>query len=185
MLTKFIRLMQLSVHFTSRRRSSFGKFNEEIQKSKFWFFPSRSFKHWHGPHCPIPMDRFMSVLADHSKADSVQWWKVSGKGWQGETQIAVTELTNVEFQFLQIVYVAGAFDLFHIGHLDFLEKAKAEGDFLIVGLHTDPVVNQYKQGNYPICNIHERVLSVLACKVSRQITSNQFTFLLTNLSSST
>lgn len=66
----------------------------------------------------------------------------------------------------KIVYVAGAFDLFHIGHLDFLEKAKELGDYLIVGLHTDPIVNQYKGGNYPIMNLHERVLSVLACKVS-------------------
>lgn len=63
------------------------------------------------------------------------------------------------------VYVAGAFDLFHVGHLDFLEKAKQMGDYLIVGLHTDPVVNQYKGGNYPIMNLHERTLSVLACKV--------------------
>lgn len=66
----------------------------------------------------------------------------------------------------KIVYVAGAFDLFHIGHLDFLEKAKTFGDFLIVGLHTDPEVNKYKGKNYPIMNLHERVLSVLACKVS-------------------
>merc|ERR1719208_628135 len=62
----------------------------------------------------------------------------------------------------RVVYVAGAFDLFHIGHLDFLEKAAKEGDFLIVGLHTDPVVNRYKGSNYPIMNLHERVLSVLA-----------------------
>lgn len=75
------------------------------------------------------------------------------------------------FSFLQpgdkIVYVAGAFDLFHVGHLDFLEKARQEGDFLVVGLHTDPVVNRYKGANYPIMNLHERVLSVLACKVSQ------------------
>lgn len=64
------------------------------------------------------------------------------------------------------VYVAGAFDLFHVGHLDFLEKASKLGDYLIVGLHTDPVVNSYKGSNYPIMNLHERVLSVLACKVS-------------------
>lgn len=65
----------------------------------------------------------------------------------------------------KVVYVAGAFDIFHVGHLDFLEKARQHGDFLIVGLHTDPVVNQYKGFNYPIMNLHERVLSVLACKV--------------------
>ena len=43
----------------------------------------------------------------------------------------------------RIVYVAGAFDLFHIGHLAFLEKCREHGDYLIVGLHTDPVVNRW------------------------------------------
>lgn len=52
-----------------------------------------------------------------------------------------------------------------VGHIDFLEKAAKEGDYLIVGLHTDLVVNRYRNYNYPIMNLHERVLSVLACKV--------------------
>lgn len=69
----------------------------------------------------------------------------------------------------KIVYVAGAFDLFHVGHLDFLEKAKEFGDYLIVGLHTDPIVNRYKGSNYPIMNLHERVLSVLACKYVSEV----------------
>ncbi|KAL1517304.1 hypothetical protein ABEB36_001085 [Hypothenemus hampei] len=69
----------------------------------------------------------------------------------------------------RIVYVAGAFDLFHVGHLDFLEKAKQQGDYLIVGLHTDPVVNNYKGSNFPIMNLHERVLSVLACKYVSEV----------------
>uniref|UniRef100_A0A1A9Z0R1 ethanolamine-phosphate cytidylyltransferase n=1 Tax=Glossina pallidipes TaxID=7398 RepID=A0A1A9Z0R1_GLOPL len=69
----------------------------------------------------------------------------------------------------KIVYVAGAFDLFHVGHLDFLEKARQLGDYLIVGLHTDPVVNSYKGSNYPIMNLHERVLSVLACKYVNEV----------------
>lgn len=69
----------------------------------------------------------------------------------------------------KIIYVAGAFDLFHVGHLDFLEKVKTYGDYLIVGLHTDPVVNLYKGGNYPIMNLHERVLSVLACKYVNEV----------------
>lgn len=59
--------------------------------------------------------------------------------------------------------------MFHVGHLDFLEEAKKFGDYLIVGLHTDPVVNQYKGGNYPIMNLHERVLSVLACKYVNEV----------------
>ncbi|XP_026499271.2 ethanolamine-phosphate cytidylyltransferase isoform X1 [Vanessa tameamea] len=69
----------------------------------------------------------------------------------------------------KVVYVAGAFDLFHVGHLDFLEAAHAHGDFLIVGLHTDLEVNRYKGSNYPIMNLHERVLSVLACKYVHEV----------------
>ncbi|XP_017783567.1 PREDICTED: ethanolamine-phosphate cytidylyltransferase [Nicrophorus vespilloides] len=69
----------------------------------------------------------------------------------------------------KVIYVAGAYDLFHVGHLDFLERAKKFGDYLIVGLHTDPVVNRYKGSNYPIMNLHERVLSVLACKYVNEV----------------
>ena len=69
----------------------------------------------------------------------------------------------------RIIYAAGAFDMFHVGLLDFLEKAKGLGDYLIVGLHTDMVVNRYKGSNYPIMNLHERVLSVLACRYVNQV----------------
>ena len=62
------------------------------------------------------------------------------------------------------MYAAGAFDLFHVGLLDFLEEASKKGNYLIVGLHTDDDVNKYKGSNYPIMNLHERVLSVLACR---------------------
>lgn len=64
----------------------------------------------------------------------------------------------------KIVYVSGAFDLFHIGHLSFLEKARKLGDYLIVGLFEDGVVNAYKGRNHPIMSLHERTLSVLAYK---------------------
>ena len=69
----------------------------------------------------------------------------------------------------KIIYAAGAFDLFHVGLLDFLEAAKKEGDYLIVGLHTDQVVNRYKGSNYPIMSLHQRVLSVLACRFVDQV----------------
>lgn len=89
--------------------------------------------------------------------------------WTGVSQFLPTTQKILQFSNKEgprpsdkIVYVAGAFDLFHVGHLDFLEKARAQGSYLIVGLHTDPVVNRYKGFNFPIMNIHERTLSVLA-----------------------
>ncbi|CAL4093672.1 unnamed protein product, partial [Meganyctiphanes norvegica] len=95
--------------------------------------------------------------------------------WIEKTRVHTTKM-NMQFSLDctpktgdKVIYVAGAYDLFHVGHLDFLEKARAEGDFLIVGLHTDPIVNRYKGYNYPIMNLHERVLSVLACKYVSEV----------------
>lgn len=64
----------------------------------------------------------------------------------------------------RVVYVDGTFDLFHAGHIEFLRKAKEMGDFLLVGIHDDQTVNMVKGSNFPIMNLHERALSVLACK---------------------
>jgi hypothetical protein len=44
------------------------------------------------------------------------------------------------------------------------QLAKAAGDFLLVGLHTDEDVEARRGPHTPIMNVHERALSVLACK---------------------
>ncbi|GAA5809547.1 hypothetical protein MFLAVUS_002957 [Mucor flavus] len=64
----------------------------------------------------------------------------------------------------KVVYVDGTFDLFHVGHIEFLKRAKELGDFLVVGVHDDQTVNAIKGVNYPLMNLHERALSVLACR---------------------
>lgn len=64
----------------------------------------------------------------------------------------------------RVVYLAGAWDMFHAGHIETLKKAKQFGDYVIVGVHNDNVVNQQRGSNLPIMNLHERVLSVLGCK---------------------
>jgi len=63
----------------------------------------------------------------------------------------------------KVVYVDGAFDMFHMGHVRTLQKARALGDYLIVGVHNDNLVNQHRGSNYPIMNLNERLLSVLGC----------------------
>jgi len=64
----------------------------------------------------------------------------------------------------KIVYLDGDFDILHTGYLETLEKAKKLGDFLYVGIHDDTTVNSYKGQNYPILNLQERVLNVLAMR---------------------
>eukprot|EP01100_Stratorugosa_tubuloviscum_P000813 TRINITY_DN1180_c1_g1_i1.p1 TRINITY_DN1180_c1_g1~~TRINITY_DN1180_c1_g1_i1.p1 ORF type:complete len:367 (-),score=175.52 TRINITY_DN1180_c1_g1_i1:91-1191(-) len=64
----------------------------------------------------------------------------------------------------KIVYIDGAFDMFHVGHVEILRAAKTRGDYLIVGLYSDEAINKYAGGNLPVMNIHERILSVLQCR---------------------
>ncbi len=59
---------------------------------------------------------------------------------------------------LRIVLTSGTFDLFHIGHAQYLEKAKALGDVLIVGVDSDAKVKERKGPSRPIVPETERVL---------------------------
>jgi glycerol-3-phosphate cytidylyltransferase len=60
-------------------------------------------------------------------------------------------------------YTTGVFDLFHIGHLRLLQKAKSSCDRLIVGVSTDELVDTYKNKK-PIIPYEERVEIVSALK---------------------
>jgi len=62
----------------------------------------------------------------------------------------------------KIVYIDGGFDLYHVGHINAIRQAKQLGDYLIVGVHEDNVINIVKGENFPIMNLHERVLGVLS-----------------------
>jgi rfaE bifunctional protein nucleotidyltransferase chain/domain len=46
----------------------------------------------------------------------------------------------------KIVFTNGCFDLLHLGHVDYLEKARALGNRLVVGLNTDASVSAIKPG---------------------------------------
>lgn len=59
---------------------------------------------------------------------------------------------------LRIVLTSGTFDLFHIGHAQYLEKAKELGDILVIGVDSDAKVKERKGPNRPVVPEHERVL---------------------------
>ncbi len=63
----------------------------------------------------------------------------------------------------KVGYTTGVFDMFHIGHLNILKKAKEQCDRLIVGVSTDELVESYKNKR-PIIPFSERCAIVEACR---------------------
>lgn len=76
-----------------------------------------------------------------------------------------------------IGYTTGVYDMFHIGHLNILKRAKAECDYLIVGVSTDELVQQEKNKT-PIIPFEDRCAIVEAIKyvdkVVPQFDKNKF-----------
>ncbi|KAK3751494.1 hypothetical protein RRG08_030519 [Elysia crispata] len=64
----------------------------------------------------------------------------------------------------KVVYVDGAFDLFNVGHLSFLEKAAQEGSYLLVGVHDDAIVSNRKGYVFPVLTMLDRAVMVLSLK---------------------
>lgn len=62
-----------------------------------------------------------------------------------------------------IGYTTGVYDMFHIGHLNILRRAKEQCDYLIVGVSTDELVQKEKHKT-PIIPYHERFQIVDAIK---------------------
>ncbi|MDN8599601.1 adenylyltransferase/cytidyltransferase family protein [Citrobacter sp. S2-9] len=66
------------------------------------------------------------------------------------------------------VITFGTFDVFHVGHVNILERARAYGDELIVGVSSDEL-NFSKKGRYPIYNEKERMKIISSLKFVDQV----------------
>jgi rfaE bifunctional protein nucleotidyltransferase chain/domain len=62
----------------------------------------------------------------------------------------------------RIVFTNGCFDIMHLGHVDYLEKAKNKGDILIVGLNSDLSTTNIKGPERPIVDEHSRSRTLAA-----------------------
>lgn len=64
----------------------------------------------------------------------------------------------------RVVFSNGCFDILHLGHIDYLEKARSLGDRLVIGLNSNKSVSKLKGENRPINDeeARARMLSALA-----------------------
>jgi rfaE bifunctional protein nucleotidyltransferase chain/domain len=83
--------------------------------------------------------------------------------WRRER--AGSEAEKVRKSGRRIVFANGAFDLLHVGHVRYLQAARREGDFLVVGVNSDASVRLAKGRSRPILPESERaeIVAALAC----------------------
>ena len=62
----------------------------------------------------------------------------------------------------KVVFTNGCFDIVHLGHIDYLEKAKALGQKLVLGLNTDASVGRIKGPSRPVVNEYARARMMAA-----------------------
>tara|TARA_A100001015_G_scaffold279842_1_gene341388 strand:+ start:450 stop:860 length:411 start_codon:yes stop_codon:yes gene_type:complete len=65
-------------------------------------------------------------------------------------------------------FTASSFDLFHSGHVAMLKEARANCDYMIVGLQTDPTIDRPNK-NKPIQSVFERYVQLEGCKYIDEI----------------
>ena len=72
----------------------------------------------------------------------------------------------------EVGYTTGVFDLFHIGHLNILKRAKGQCDCLIVGVMTDELVWMYKHKK-PVVPFAERIEIVGALRYVDEVVAEE------------
>ena len=68
----------------------------------------------------------------------------------------------------KIGYTTGVYDMFHIGHLNVIERAKEQCDYLIVGVSTDELV-RHEKNKIPVIPYEERVAIVSALRAVDEV----------------
>lgn len=66
------------------------------------------------------------------------------------------------------VITFGTFDVFHVGHINIIERAASMGDYLIVGISSD-ALNFSKKGRYPIYSEDDRMKIIQSLKFVNEV----------------
>jgi len=73
-----------------------------------------------------------------------------------ETSVLCRQVQAWQAQGEKVVFTNGCFDILHLGHVDYLEKASQLGSKLVVGVNTDRSVKRLKGENRPVNNEYAR-----------------------------
>jgi len=84
---------------------------------------------------------------------------------------AQEKLKQWRIQNKHIVFTNGCFDILHPGHIAYLEKAKAFGDILIIGLNNDDSIHRLKGFSRPINSLTDRSIMLAALNAVDMVVS--------------
>ena len=108
-----------------------------------------------GTSTVAPAEVLDEVRRQHPDSDL----KIRGREALGEI------LEEKRRQGQRIVFTNGCFDLLHVGHVKYLQKARSLGDLLVLGLNSDDSIRRLKGENRPLIGEEERahILAALDC----------------------
>ncbi|HBI42645.1 MAG TPA: D-glycero-beta-D-manno-heptose 1-phosphate adenylyltransferase [Planctomycetales bacterium] len=98
-----------------------------------------------------------------------------GEGGQGLEKVRVREslvreVTTRQALGHRVAFTNGCFDVLHAGHVQYLQEARSQADFLVVGLNSDASVRALKGPTRPINSVESRALVLAALEVVNYLT---------------
>lgn len=94
----------------------------------------------------VVVKKIGSAYATWSEIDEISSYK---SGFERKIK-TLSQLQNQNLKDKKVVFTNGCFDIIHLGHIKYLQKAKSFGDILIVGLNSDNSIKNLKGQNRPI-----------------------------------
>lgn len=82
----------------------------------------------------------------------------------------LTERARLRAAGVKLVFTNGVFDILHVGHVHYLEEARALGDALVLAINSDRTVRILKGANRPLMNQNERAEILAALRTTSYVT---------------